>query len=124
MMDFLSRSMTERPARKGPGWLAASVVGILITYWILAGPLRVDAACIPQNGCTYALAYYTIQQGDTLDIITHNFQLNTNDLQSFNKNLSNVNVILSGQSILIPFSCGCLNGQLLHRFSYTVSITV
>ncbi|CAM6027754.1 unnamed protein product [Sphagnum balticum] len=81
--------------------------------------LKVESTCVPPTECTAAL-YYIVKQGDTLADISNHFQTNTSVIQTYNPNITNVNDILAGNSIYIPFPCSCTNDQLLHQFSYSV----
>ena len=100
--------------------LSALILYIFVVVQREVVVLYIRAACIPSSGCG-ALVYYTERIGDTLEIFTQNFQTSYPDLQSVNSNLSNINVILNGSALYIPFDCPCVNDQLLHSFSYTVS---
>lgn len=81
---------------------------------------HVEATCIPSTGCEHALAYYTVQSTDTVDVLNLHFQSTLSTLQSYNKNLSTN--ITAGQKLFIPFRCTCTNGQLQHLFQYSVSV--
>lgn len=94
----------------------------LITPWSPVEFLKVESTCVPPTGCTAAL-YYIVQQGDTLADISNHFQTTTSVIQTYNPNIQNVNNILTGNSIYIPFTCSCTNDQLLHQFSYSVKPT-
>lgn len=102
-------------------WLKACLALFLLMAFNQVGLPTTEAACVPETGCNYALAFYTIQRNDTISALSQRFQFNTETLQSYNRNLTNINVIFPGQNIYIPFSCSCTNGQLTHNFQYTVS---
>jgi chitin elicitor receptor kinase 1 len=40
--------------------------------------------------------------------------------QTYNPNIQNVNNIIAGNPIYIPFTCSCTNDQLLNQFFYSV----
>ena len=84
------------------------------------GVVIVRADCIPVTGCT-ALAYYRVQTGDTIQQLTSRFQINSASVLAYNKNVTDLNVILAGTDLYLPFQCACMNGQLIHLFAYTVS---
>ncbi|KAG0566926.1 hypothetical protein KC19_7G097400 [Ceratodon purpureus] len=86
------------------------------------GVLVVRADCVPVTGCN-ALAYYSVKTGDTIVALTSRFQINEKSLQAYNKNVTNVNVILAGTNLYLPFQCTCLNGQLVHLFTYVIGST-
>jgi LysM repeat protein len=94
----------------------------LITPWSPVEFLKVESTCVLPTGCTAAL-YYIVRHGDTLDHISNNFQTNTGLIQTYNPNITNVNIILAGNPIYIPFTCSCTNDQLLNQFSYSVKPT-
>jgi hypothetical protein len=102
-------------------WLKTCLLLFLLAAYNEIGLLTAEAACIPETGCNHSLAFYTIQRNDTISALSQHFQFETETLQSYNRNLTNINVILAGQNIFIPFSCSCTNGQLMHNFQYTVS---
>lgn len=102
-------------------WLKACLLLFLLAAYNEIGLLTTEAACVPETGCNYSLAFYTIQRNDTISALSQHFQFTTETLQSYNRNLTNINLILAGQNIFIPFSCSCTNGQLTHNFQYTVS---
>jgi hypothetical protein len=80
----------------------------------------VGALCLPSTGCTTALAYYTIKEGDTLDIVGNYFQVSAQAIMNANSNITNVDTVFTDQSIYIPFACPCINGQLGQNFAYKV----
>lgn len=94
----------------------------LITPWSPVEFLKVESTCVPPTGCTAAL-YYIVQGGDTLTDISNHFQTSTNLIQTYNPNIQNVDSILTGNSIYIPFTCSCTNDQLHKQFSYSVKPT-
>lgn len=102
-------------------WLKTCLLLFLLAAYNEIGLLTAEAACVPETGCNSSLAFYTIQRNDTISALSQHFQFETETLQSYNRNLTNINVILAGQNIFIPFSCSCTNGQLTHNFQYTVS---
>ncbi|XP_024388364.1 chitin elicitor receptor kinase 1 [Physcomitrium patens] len=99
---------------------------ILLVLWLSGvtqretGVLIVDADCIPPNGCK-ALAYYRLKQGDDLEKLQGRFQTNNSEVLAYNPQLVDANSIQAGTNIYLPFDCLCLNGELVHRFSYTVT---
>jgi LysM repeat protein len=94
----------------------------LITPWSPVEFLKVESTCVPPTGCTAAL-YYIVQGGDTLTNISIHFQTTTNLIQTYNPNITNVDSIITGNSIYIPFTCSCTNDQLLKQFPYSVKST-
>lgn len=98
-------------------WL---IVWLYVISQSETGVLIVGADCIPSTGCN-ALAYYRVKTGDTADLLFNRFQVNGEQLQSYNRNVTNLNSILAGTSLFLPFDCTCINGRLIHMFPYTVS---
>lgn len=88
----------------------------VVWLFILIGGVGADCTV----GCQ-ALAYYRVNTGDTADSLTSRFQTNGPQLQSYNRNVTNLNSILAGTKLFLPFDCQCTNGQLVHNFAYKVS---
>lgn len=99
--------------------LVALILWLCVITGREAGVLTVRADCVPVTGCN-ALAYYRVQTGDTIQALTSKFQINSDSLQTYNKNVTDINVILAGTNLYLPFQCSCLNGQLIHNFMYVV----
>lgn len=99
-------------------WLSPIVVVMFhfCSSWIQL----VDGACTPSNGCSTALAYYVTAQGDTLDGVASRFGTNSSAVTPYN-NIPNPSSLATGQTILFPFSCDCLDGSLGHQFSYDLT---
>jgi hypothetical protein len=77
-----------------------------------------EATC--ETGCDTAYAFYRIQSGEDLVSIGNKFQTSQESIQAVNPKITNINFILNGDWIYIPFKCDCLNGQLSHIFFYQV----
>lgn len=101
-------------------WLAVFIICLLDITHREAGVLTVGATCVPDLGCQ-TLAYYRVQAGDNLQVLNGRFQITNADVQAYNPNVSDINLILAGTTLYLPFHCDCMNGILLHHFSYVVS---
>ncbi|CAL9782447.1 unnamed protein product [Musa acuminata subsp. burmannicoides] len=91
---------------------------LLIIAWLLLG--RSESSC--QTGCNLALGSYYLTSNDNLTYISNLFSAGgANNLLPYNPNITNVNIITSGNRVNVFFSCDCLNGDFLgHNFSYVV----
>ncbi|MCO5572182.1 hypothetical protein L7F22_025933 [Adiantum nelumboides] len=80
-----------------------------------------QADCMPPVGCSIALAHYVYDTDydGTLSSIASRFQADENDILWYSQ-LNSTESLKSGQSLRIPFVCGCGNNYLGHNFSYTV----
>lgn len=101
-------------------WLAVFIICLLDITHREAGVLTVGATCVPDLGCQ-TLAYYRVQAGDNLQVLNGRFQITNADVQAYNPNVSDINLILAGTTLYLPFHCDCMNGILLHHFSYVVA---
>ncbi|WJX22863.1 Chitin elicitor receptor kinase 1 [Trifolium repens] len=80
--------------------------------------MRTEGTC--SSGCNLALASYYIRQGTDLTYISNLFDQQSSEIQKYNPNITNTDVILSDTRINVPFTCECLNGVFLgHTFLYT-----
>ncbi|GAU23833.1 hypothetical protein TSUD_379950 [Trifolium subterraneum] len=81
--------------------------------------MRTEGSC--SSSCL-ALASYYIQEGTNLTYINNLFNQQSSEIQKYNPNLKNIDVILTHTRINVPFTCECLNGLFLgHTFSYTAN---
>ncbi|XP_031485703.1 chitin elicitor receptor kinase 1-like [Nymphaea colorata] len=74
------------------------------------------------GGCPLAYGSYLVKENDTLDNILNLFSpgVKRTDVQQ-SSGLSDPNFIDKGSSLMIPFSCECINGSFLgHNFLYAV----
>jgi chitin elicitor receptor kinase 1 len=85
--------------------------------------MRTEGTC--SSGCNLALASYYIRQGTDLTYISNLFDQQSSEIQKYNLNITNTDVILSDTRINVPFTCECLNNGLFlgHTFSYTAQHT-
>ena len=111
--------------KRGPFKGGITFVGVLLVQWVIffsnlrwAG----EAVCLPQDGCSMALADYIVLQGETLDSVGNYFQTTSDQIVAANSNLTNKNYVQAGQQIYVPFKCDCTNNQLQHKFFYQVSL--
>jgi len=93
---------------------------VIMSGFFIAYTRGVGALCLPSTGCTTALAYYTLKEGDTLDIVGNYFQVSAQAIMNANSNITNVDTVFADESIYIPFACLCINGQLGQNFAYKV----
>ncbi|KAH9549582.1 hypothetical protein CY35_10G027700 [Sphagnum magellanicum] len=94
---------------------------VIMSGFFIAYTRGVGALCLPSTGCTTALAYYTLKEGDTLDIVGNYFQVSAQAIMNANSNITNVDTVFADESIYIPFACLCINGQLGQNFAYKVT---
>lgn len=70
-------------------------------------------------GCDLALASYNIWNGSTLTLIAPFFSISTSEIQSFNPEITDADLIMRDTRVNIPFSCNCIDGEFLgHTFIY------
>ncbi|KAF8043165.1 hypothetical protein BT93_A1493 [Corymbia citriodora subsp. variegata] len=94
-------------------------MGLLATVMISAC-CRVESKC--SKGCDLALASYYVWQGTNLSFMGEVLSASREDMQSYNKDeIANLDSVLWGDRINVPFSCACINGSFLgHEFNYSV----
>ncbi|XAR53808.1 Non-specific serine/threonine protein kinase [Bertholletia excelsa] len=79
--------------------------------------IRFEAKC--KGGCDLALASYYVRDGATLTYISNIFGRGIPEILSYNREIRNPDIILSGSRVNVPFSCDCLNGDFLgYTFAY------
>ena len=112
----------RQPGNLQRPWSSTSVLlkALAVLQWavLLAG--GGEATCVPATGWCTAYAFYTVQNGDNLEAIGSLFQITEDQIQAVNPNITDVNFILTGIQIYIPFECDCINDQRLHLFLYQV----
>eukprot|EP00250_Pteridium_aquilinum_P007953 c17552_g1_i1 orf=743-2665(-) len=100
----------------------------LLCCWLAAlflGTFRfAHADCMPPGGCNVALAYYTLNltTDGNISNVANRFQANENDILWYS-HLNSTTLLETGQTLRIPFVCGCGGTSLGHNFSYTVVST-
>ncbi|KAH6775946.1 chitin elicitor receptor kinase 1 [Perilla frutescens var. hirtella] len=78
----------------------------------------VESGC--SEGCD-ALASYYIWEGTNLTFISSIFSTTVNKIMSYNPQISDPDLIKSGNRLNVPISCGCINDEFMaHRFKYGV----
>eukprot|EP00249_Psilotum_nudum_P023097 c28746_g1_i1 orf=348-2288(-) len=107
-------SLWREDKRFGFAFLLCWIASLWVPWLRIAG-----AKCIPREGCSVALAYYSVASNQTLLDIATLFQTSVTKIQSYN-NISNPNLVELGQTVLVPFQCDCDSDQLSHKFQYTV----
>lgn len=113
--------MKEREVPKRQCRLCTPVLlCVIMSGFFIAYTRGVGALCLPSTGCNTALAYYTLKEGDTLDIVGNYFQVSAQAIMNANSNITNVDTVVADESIYIPFACSCINGQLGQNFAYKV----
>ena len=110
--------------KRGPFKGGLTFLGVLLVQWVIFSNLRWagEAVCLPQDGCSMALAHYIFVQGETLDGVSNYFQTTSDQIVAANSNLTDKNYVQAGQQIYVPFKCDCTNNQLQHKFFYQVSL--
>lgn len=104
--------MIQRPKRN-----SYLPIQLLAFHALLFFSLQAHAKC--KNGCRHALASYYVWQGSNLTYIGGLFSQQIPEILKYNPNITNPDVINTGDRINVPFSCDCLNGDFLgHTFSY------
>lgn len=92
---------------------SAFSLGILVLLIILA---RVESSC--DEKCE-ALASYIIPRDTTLTFISDDLSTTISRIQSYNRQITNPDVIIAGSRINVPFSCSCVQETFLgHQFDY------
>ncbi|KAG8365384.1 hypothetical protein BUALT_Bualt18G0099100 [Buddleja alternifolia] len=72
------------------------------------------------EGCD-SLASYYIRPGLTLTSISTTFSTTIDHILSYNPQITDPNLIIAGNRLNVPFSCGCLNNEFMgHQFIYQV----
>lgn len=79
------------------------------------------AICMPPGGCSVALAHYVFDSSSdgSLSDVAKRFQANESEIRWYSQ-LNASTALSSGQSLRIPFVCGCEDTFLGHNFAYTV----
>lgn len=110
--------------KRGPFKGGITFLGVLLVQWVIFSNLgwAGEAVCLPQDGCSMALADYIVLQGETLDSVGTYFQTTSDQIVAANSNLTNKNYVQAGQQIYVPFKCDCTNNQLQTKFVYQVSL--
>ncbi|KAK4486834.1 hypothetical protein RD792_006576 [Penstemon davidsonii] len=68
-----------------------------------------------------ALASYYIWEGSNLTFISSIFSTTSNNIVSFNPQITNPDLIIAGERLEVPFSCNCVNNEFMaHQFTYQV----
>ncbi|XP_034698419.1 lysM domain receptor-like kinase 3 isoform X2 [Vitis riparia] len=81
--------------------------------------IGVESKC--SRGCDLALASYNIWNGTTLSFIATAFSTSISEIQSFNPQINDIDLIIVDTRLNIPFSCSCIDGEFLgHTFFYSV----
>ncbi|XP_070006638.1 chitin elicitor receptor kinase 1 [Nicotiana sylvestris] len=94
---------------------------ILILVYLSSIPLPVESKC--KKGCDLALASFYVWRGTSLTYIAELFSISSiKEIVDYNNNnIPNQDSVIAGTRINIPFSCDCLDGELLgHVFPYKV----
>lgn len=103
---------------------AASVVRSVLVFLQFAVflPWGGGAVCVPATGCDTAYAFYRVQVTEDLTSIGSKFGTTQEKIHEVNPGIGgDVNFILTGQPLFIPFKCDCINDQLHQKFPYLVS---
>ncbi|WJZ95821.1 hypothetical protein VitviT2T_014561 [Vitis vinifera] len=86
---------------------------------LMSGSIGVESKC--SRGCDLALASYNIWNGTTLSFIATAFSTSISEIQSFNPQINDIDLIIVDTRLNIPFSCSCIDGEFLgHTFFYSV----
>ena len=79
--------------------------------------IGVESNC--SKGCDLALASYNIWNGSTLSYIATAFSTSVSEIQSFNPQITDIDLIILDTRVNVPFSCHCIDGEFLgHTFIY------
>lgn len=108
-------------------WPITSVVLLLRALVVLQCAFLVpwefgEAVCLPVARCDTAYAFYRIRAGENLTSIGQKFQTTQEKIQAVNPSIVDLNFIEAGDPLYIPFSCDCVNDQLLKNFQYQVCL--
>lgn len=91
------------------------LVQFLVLLVIVNG---VESSC---KGECIALASYTVRQYSNITYVSQIFSKTIPEIQSYNPNLTNPDIVHDGSRVNVPFSCSCNNlGFLSHQFVYDV----
>uniref|UniRef100_F6H7G0 non-specific serine/threonine protein kinase n=1 Tax=Vitis vinifera TaxID=29760 RepID=F6H7G0_VITVI len=63
--------------------------------------------------CDLALASYNLWKGVDLNFIATTFSRDVSEIQSFNPQITNIDLIIAGERVNVPFSCGCIDREFL-----------
>ncbi|XP_076882800.1 lysM domain receptor-like kinase 3 isoform X2 [Bidens hawaiensis] len=80
--------------------------------------IRVESRCIDK---CLALASYTMWEKSNITFLTQIFSTTIQQIQSYNPQITNPDIVAVGSKTNVPFSCACNDQDFLnHRFVYTV----
>ncbi|XP_057955851.1 chitin elicitor receptor kinase 1-like [Malania oleifera] len=95
-------------------------LGLRLGFMILVSfSVGVESSCT--KGCDLALASYYVWEGSNISFIAQVLSSNDTDILSYNPQVANKDSVQQGIRVNVPFSCGCIDGELLGgQFLYTV----
>ncbi|XP_042520030.1 chitin elicitor receptor kinase 1-like [Macadamia integrifolia] len=98
-------------------WLKGGFSVLLLFFFVGA------EAAVCSSGCDLALASYYVWVGSNLTFIAQVLNSSIPSIRSYNSQISDQDSVLSGTSVLVPFSnCDCINGEYYaHVFQYSVN---
>ncbi|XP_059291970.1 lysM domain receptor-like kinase 3 [Lycium ferocissimum] len=97
------------------------VLSFLVLVYLSSVPLPVESQC--KKGCDLALGSFYVWRGSNLTLISQMFSTSIPDIVAYNNkvNIPNQDSVIAGTRINIPFSCDCLDNDVLgHSFPYKV----
>ncbi|KAK1418174.1 hypothetical protein QVD17_27314 [Tagetes erecta] len=103
--------------------LKLNLVVALFLFFILTCSFTSLVQSLCNRGCDLALGSYYVEQGVDIELISQYMNTNTNNILKYNSNIFiyQDNTLPSFVRINVPFSCDCMNNELLgHVFTYQI----
>lgn len=83
----------------------------LVFWGLMFICIGVESKC--SRTCDLALASYNLWKGVDLNFIATTFSRDVSEIQSFNPQITNIDLIIVGERVNVPFSCGCIDREFL-----------